>query len=139
MRTMSRSSVLALFWAKRSELQSTEEAVLAVYAAGQFGYRRPAQQAERTRRKQAVGFRARPLIKSVAERNGVSIEAITGPGAYQSIVRVRDEVCWVLRRSGFSYPEIGIAVNRDHTSVMAAVRRFEARLAGAEAALKGAA
>lgn len=129
MRTMSKGSVLALFWSKRSELGNTEEAVLAVYEAGQRAYRRPALQAERLRRGQAVRFRSRPVLKAVAERNGVEPEMITGPGSYSAIVRIRDEACWELRRAGLSYPEIGIAVNRDHSSVMSAVRRHEVRLA----------
>lgn len=40
----------------------------------------------------------------------------------------RDFVYYVLHEIGYSYPEIGTILNRDHSSVVYGVRRFTKRL-----------
>jgi chromosomal replication initiator protein len=65
------------------------------------------------------------LVEDAAREAGVSIAAILGPSK-------RREIAWPRMRSmarahvdyGFSLPQIGLVFNRDHTTVLHAVRKF---------------
>lgn len=72
---------------------------------------------ERMRR---VGLLA--LAESVASRHHITVGEMLGRRRTTQIVRARQEFYVALRRKGFSYPEIGRIVGRDHTTVLHACR-----------------
>src|SRR5580765_2541437 len=77
-----------------------------------------------------VSSASREIIAKAAMIHGVAVSKIVGPSRLRSVVLARDEVSWLLRQSGLSYPQVGAAIGgRDHSTAMAAVRRFEARMA----------
>lgn len=57
---------------------------------------------------------------------------VRSPSHETRLVRLRDEVCWVLGEHGFTDSEIGAAVNRERSSVTSARGRFRERMAGSE-------
>ena len=62
-------------------------------------------------------------IAAAAARHAVTPEAIEGRGRTGAVAAARAAVwCW-LRARGWSYPEIGAAWGRDHTTIMSAVRK----------------
>lgn len=69
----------------------------------------------------------RTIIADVAQVSGIAPSSITGPCRAVEFVRARDVVCYIASREGMSYSQIGRVLNRDHTTVMAAVRRERAR------------
>ena len=69
----------------------------------------------------------RPMIVSTAGAFGVTFEMVLGRSRTFTVCRARDAVMTKLREQGLSYPEIGTLLGRDHTTVMAGVRRFEER------------
>ena len=68
----------------------------------------------------------RAVVAKVADVHQVTATAIMGRSRYKSVARARMVVMFELRGLGFSYPEVGRLVGRDHTTVMAAVRRCRA-------------
>lgn len=71
----------------------------------------------------------RSIIAEVSQMAGISPAAIKGPCRDLEHVRARDMVCYVARREGMSFPQIARELNRDHTTIMSAVRREKARRA----------
>lgn len=65
------------------------------------------------------------LVESIAKAMRVTLADITGPSRFGPQMRARQVVCWVLHKRGQSYSQIGRRLNRDHTSIMNAVDRFE--------------
>lgn len=69
------------------------------------------------------GPRAVRVIQArAAARYGITIDELLGPGREQHVAAARKEAMQDSRRLGLSYPVIGKLFNRDHTTVMAAVR-----------------
>lgn len=66
------------------------------------------------------------LIRSVAQKHGVSVAAIKGRAREQSIVAIRHEAIGLTYklRPDLSLPQIGRVFNRDHTTVLFAVRKL---------------
>ncbi len=63
----------------------------------------------------------------IAKRHGIGILDIMGPCRLRHVVRARFELYRTLRDFGWSYPAIGKFVgDRDHTTVIAALRKGEA-------------
>ncbi|TGV26346.1 helix-turn-helix domain-containing protein [Mesorhizobium sp. M4B.F.Ca.ET.143.01.1.1] len=61
---------------------------------------------------------------------GVTKIEILSPRRDQRIAFVRSFICyWACRRTTFSLPDIGRLLNRDHTSILAAKRRYPERRA----------
>jgi chromosomal replication initiation ATPase DnaA len=93
------------------------------------GTRRPKQRnAEKLRTAFHMIDPALPAIESiiavVAEETGVSRHDILGPWQNRDAINARQLVCWLARMTTrHSYPEIGRALNRDHTTVMYSVDR----------------
>lgn len=81
---------------------------------------------------QGVGL-VRAIIRDVSRQTGIGRAAILSPCREVHIVRARDAVCFIARRMGMTYPKIARELNRDHTTIMAAVRREAARRQGAAA------
>jgi chromosomal replication initiation ATPase DnaA len=66
---------------------------------------------------------ARDVLQRVSVRYGVSVDALRSRSRMQLIAEARKMAYTVLRAQGRSYPEIGRALGRDHTTVIAGVRR----------------
>lgn len=63
------------------------------------------------------------LILKTARAYGTTPEAIRGPSRTKHIVAARHAVFAELRLAGWSFPAIGAHLNRDHTTVMAALAK----------------
>jgi len=69
---------------------------------------------------------ARTILREVAEKHGVLIEDIVGRRRQAKFMKARREACWRLyNETLWSLPKIGRFLNKDHTSILAAVRRCE--------------
>lgn len=80
------------------------------------------------KRLRAVDGAISDLVCAVASARKISIELIVGPSRLRRIAIVRQEAMWLARAYGFSYPDIGAAMLRHHTSVMAGERVTGARI-----------
>jgi len=68
------------------------------------------------------------LLLAASAVYGVSVPAILGRRRDRAVVLARHAVMYTLRNeSGLSLSEIGQAMDRDHTSVLAAVASIEAK------------
>jgi hypothetical protein len=59
---------------------------------------------------------------------GIPRKMILGDYRQSDVVRLRDEIAWCFRWAKLSYPMIGCILGKDHASVIAMIRRFNARL-----------
>lgn len=82
------------------------------------------------RQRTVVGYIAR-----TAAEFGVPTEVILEHTRISNYVNARHVVAWLLRRDDWTYPEIGAAMGRDHTTIIHAVKRVERRADLLEAAL----
>ena len=64
------------------------------------------------------------LLDEVCEELHVSRSDVLGPCRMRSITSARHHFWERLRDRGFSYPEIGHLVMRDHTTILAALRKL---------------
>lgn len=69
----------------------------------------------------------RRIVFEVAEVTGVPAGDIIGPSKARAGLMARDLVCFIARREGMTLTEIGRGIGRDHTTVMAAIKREAAR------------
>ncbi len=68
--------------------------------------------------------RVRCAVDIVSEQTGISVEAILGRGTTFSVKNARHRLMVMLFQGhGMSLAEVGAALGRDHTTVIAAVRR----------------
>lgn len=68
------------------------------------------------------------IIAATALAFGIAPEDIASRSRSKSIAEARAVVCYVARRcTRMSFPQIGKALDRDHTTVMSAVQRVEQR------------
>lgn len=63
------------------------------------------------------------MVESVAARHGVNVDDLLGRARNPLLVRARDALCGSLHGSGVGYADIGRLLDRDHTTIMDAVRR----------------
>jgi len=72
-----------------------------------------------------------PFIEEVAQRHGLTAKDLAGGARVKVVSSVRYEAMWFARaKTKASLPTIGMALGgRDHTTVLAGIRKFEARLA----------
>ena len=69
----------------------------------------------------------RQILRDVCERTGITEDEITHKNRlHREVVRARDEFCWLARRAGNSSPAIGRFIGRDHATVLAACKRYDA-------------
>lgn len=69
------------------------------------------------------------IIREVAERHGLSVGDLVGKSHSRSIAWPRHEAMWECRmRTQQSFPAIGRKFNRDHSTVIIAVRKHAQRL-----------
>lgn len=69
------------------------------------------------------------IVDAVSEATGIPAKRILGPRRDGPTARARQIVMYEARRAGLSYPQIGEALGRDHTSVIHGVRAEEKRRA----------
>ncbi|MGN7869357.1 helix-turn-helix domain-containing protein [Paracoccus sp. 22332] len=69
----------------------------------------------------------RKIAGKAAAEAGMTLARLIGPDQTLPVVKVRDIVCYVAAREGYSLPQIGRAMNRDPSSVGTAIRREKAR------------
>ena len=72
------------------------------------------------------------LASRVAAETGIPLAAILGRRRVAPVVRARQRVMLEAREAGLSYPEIGYALGRDHSTVLEGVR-CEAKRRGVSA------
>jgi len=74
--------------------------------------------------------KARRIVAEVAERHGFTADDIFGEGRKSALVAARWDAMTLVHRANpsWSLPQIGIFFNRDHTSVLHALRRMGERL-----------
>jgi chromosomal replication initiator protein len=64
------------------------------------------------------------VFACVAQAYGVTVTALLRRDRHRQIAEARGVACWLLRTvGGLSYPEIGRAIGRDHTTAMSAIRK----------------
>lgn len=71
----------------------------------------------------------RQIVASVADHHGVTVAQIMGPRQHRLIARARQHAYAALRDRGASYPQIGMWLARDHSTVLYGDRAHRARLA----------
>jgi len=80
-----------------------------------------------------IALQNRDLIKAIAvqvsRKADIPVTAIYGPDTSKPVVSARHLVMYLAHMAGLSYPTIGKAMCRDHTTVLDAVRREKARRA----------
>jgi chromosomal replication initiation ATPase DnaA len=64
-------------------------------------------------------------VSALAVPLGVDRDRLIGPERHARIADVRAIAMWVLRASGLSYPAIGDALHRHHTTCIHGVKRVE--------------
>lgn len=67
------------------------------------------------------------LASRIAMYHGVNFDVMMSKTRVQKYVEARHAACyWIHRRTGWSLPRVGDVLNREHTSVLNAIRRHEA-------------
>lgn len=70
---------------------------------------------------------AQQIIEDVATLQSVQVKDIVSQSRKRSTADARAIVCYILHRHlGMSSTEVGKMLNRDHSSVLAAVKKVEA-------------
>lgn len=70
------------------------------------------------------------IKQRVAYHYGISVERLVGPERFKYVTRARHIAMWIVRRDcDASYPDIGQAFNRDHTTCLVAIRHIDKLLA----------
>lgn len=62
-------------------------------------------------------------VEKIAIVHATTIHEIASSSRMAHVARARHETMRLLRAKGLSYPAIGLIMDRDHTTVMAALRR----------------
>lgn len=65
------------------------------------------------------------VITAVAHQQAVDITDITGSDRRRHVTDARHIAAWILRQDDRTYPQIGAALNKDHTTIISGVRRIE--------------
>lgn len=66
---------------------------------------------------------ATQFTASICEKYGISEIALRGEGRSKNIVRARCEFSRQMRGLGYSYPEIGRMLNKDHSTIVRQVQK----------------
>lgn len=75
-----------------------------------------------------VGGTLKQIMTAIARHREVSPDEIKGRSRKSDIVRVRHEVFyWTRMKTKLSYPQIGMKLNRDHSSVLWGAHKFALR------------
>lgn len=65
------------------------------------------------------------MLDSVCKHFNVTREQLVGKDRHASLALARHVAAWLLRQHGYSFPEIGAMLARDHSSIMHGVRKVE--------------
>jgi chromosomal replication initiation ATPase DnaA len=66
------------------------------------------------------------ILSACADWYGVNVKTMCSPSRRKAPTNARMVAAWTLRTTlGLSYPEIGRLINKDHTTIMHAVKRVE--------------
>lgn len=68
-----------------------------------------------------------PLLSAVASATGIPASEILGRSHRWPVADARHVLAYALRERGWSYPRIGAALGRDHTTIMHAVDKVRWR------------
>lgn len=86
------------------------------------------------RGQRANRYAMRDIATEVASRHGLLLREITGPDRHKSVCNARFEAMhliyqerWPDGRRVYSLPQIGKFFNRDHTTVLNALKRYRER------------
>ncbi len=60
---------------------------------------------------------ARLLMQKLCVQRGIAVSHLLSHWRHPALVAVRREVSQALHGAGFSYPEIGVLMNRNHASI----------------------
>lgn len=66
------------------------------------------------------------MIERVSRACGLAPAAILSRSRLRCYAEARQIAFWLLREAGLSYPQIGAALNRDHTTVLHGVTKVDA-------------
>lgn len=69
------------------------------------------------------------IIEAVSHETGISVANIVGHRRFVDVVLARDLAAYEAHLAGFSSVDIGLAMNRDHSSILLAIGREKARRA----------
>ena len=67
------------------------------------------------------------VIHAVAVAHGISVADMTGHRRFMRLARPRHEAMYLLRQMGMTLKEIGMFLNRDHSTIIYGIRRWEER------------
>ena len=65
------------------------------------------------------------VIAAVCQRYGLTEKQLRGTDRARSISGPRMVAMWIMRASGMSYPAIGMALDRNHSTIISGVRTVE--------------
>ncbi len=72
--------------------------------------------------------RAARIIEAVSTLSGFTVDRLVGPSREAPLAWERHVAMWLIRQhTGLSFPQIGRLFNRDHSTVVHAVRRIGKR------------
>jgi chromosomal replication initiation ATPase DnaA len=74
------------------------------------------------------GFRQK-IIRECAEEFGISVKDILGNSRVNHIVMARRKAAWIFYQRGtMSYPQIGRLLNKNHSTIIHAVKKYQESL-----------
>lgn len=65
------------------------------------------------------------LLEAACEVYAANVEDVLSDSRHGSVVKARQMACWLMSQQGLSTAHIGRFLNRDHTTVIYAIRRVE--------------
>lgn len=65
------------------------------------------------------------LLDWLAHHHHTTVESILSPSRKKEPTAARQQACWALHTAGWSYSSVGTLLNRDHTTVMHAVKAID--------------
>jgi chromosomal replication initiation ATPase DnaA len=68
-------------------------------------------------------MKIRDIIRGVCLREGIAKDEFFSSCRQRRLAKVRWEVCHTAHNAGFSLQQIGLAIGRDHTTVLHHLRR----------------
>lgn len=69
------------------------------------------------------------IVHEVAESCGLTWEQIVRNARHRDVVQARQMAMYIAYREGFSTPQIGAVLNRDHTTILHGIKKERARRA----------
>lgn len=70
-----------------------------------------------------------PILRGVALETGFTVSELQSDDRTPALCKARFRAYWRLRKAGRSTTDVGLALNRDHTTVIYGLRKFEEMMA----------